>query len=199
MRNCPHEPLTEEDTKAGMYASELPLDAKERIDWLMLQPEDCRTEPQPWMQLRDLLERKGDRKGAKYVLFRFRCLQAKQKLFTPLLWLKGLILFVWETAKFLIGDPKKAFRHLWPYLRHPNRSFAIAFAWLGGESLRIGWSIALTLLIGTCIFTWANSNRAMIATALKPNAIKDNGQLKPLSPHYPNSSPSSTRWKTPFR
>ena len=66
---------------------ELELKVEERIEWLMLQPEKVREKPQPWMQLRDLLERKGDRKGAKYVLFRFRCLQA-QKSWIPWRWLR---------------------------------------------------------------------------------------------------------------
>jgi len=74
-----HERPSDEKVKAGWYAGELPLSARERIDWIMLQPEERRTEPQPWMQLRDLLERNGDRRGAKYVLFRFRCLQARER------------------------------------------------------------------------------------------------------------------------
>jgi hypothetical protein len=45
----------------------------------MLQKLERRIEPQPWMQLRNLLDRKGDHKGAKYVLRRFRCLQAKNR------------------------------------------------------------------------------------------------------------------------
>jgi hypothetical protein len=87
-----HEPLTEEQIKASMFAPEFPMVAKERIDWIMLQPEDRRTEPQPWMQLRELLERRGDRKGAKHVHFRFRCLQA-QGGWTLWRWLR--IAFAW--------------------------------------------------------------------------------------------------------
>jgi hypothetical protein len=74
-----HELISDENIKDSHYSEEMPLDAKERIDWIMLQRPERRTEPQSWMQLRDLLERKGDRKGAKYVLFRFRCLQAQGK------------------------------------------------------------------------------------------------------------------------
>lgn len=72
-----HAPLSAETLKADRYAPELALVARERIEWIMLQPVDRRIEPQPWMQLRDLLERKGDRKGAKHVIFKFRCLQAE--------------------------------------------------------------------------------------------------------------------------
>jgi hypothetical protein len=77
------------EIKDSSYPQELPLVAKERIEWILLQPDKRCTEPQPWMQLRDLLERKGDRKGAKYVLFRFRCLQA-QKSWILWRWLKVL-------------------------------------------------------------------------------------------------------------
>lgn len=87
-----HAFLTGQNITDGKYARELPLRAKERIAWIMRQPADCRTEPQPWMQLRDLLERKGDRKGAKHVLFRLRCLQA-QVSWVPIRWLK--IAFAW--------------------------------------------------------------------------------------------------------
>jgi hypothetical protein len=67
-----------EQIKERNWAKELPLVAKERIEWIMLQKRERRSEPQPWMQLRELLERKGDRKGAKYVLFRFHCLKAEK-------------------------------------------------------------------------------------------------------------------------
>ncbi|MGA9071110.1 MAG: hypothetical protein WB424_12685, partial [Terracidiphilus sp.] len=87
-----HEPLSKENVKANNHAPELPLIAKERIAWIMLQPDDRRTEPQPWMQLRDLLEKKGDRKGAKYVLRRFRWLQAKKSWFLWRWWRKA---FAW--------------------------------------------------------------------------------------------------------
>jgi hypothetical protein len=87
-----HDPSSDEDVKSSRYSRELPLTARERIDWILLQRDDWCAEPQPWMQLRDLLERKGDRKGAKYVLFRFRCLQA-QESWTPLRWWR--IAFAW--------------------------------------------------------------------------------------------------------
>jgi hypothetical protein len=156
-----HPLSSEEDIKAGQYAPELPLIAKERIQWIMLQPPRRRTEPQPWMQLRDLLEKKGDRKGAKYVLFRFRCLQAQKS------W------FLWRRLK-------------------------IIFAWLEENPLRIGWSIALTLSIGTGIFTWGGSKQAMIETVrLQPAMIRSYEEAKtdrpvpnkPVSDHYPHFQP----------
>jgi hypothetical protein len=148
-----HPRVSEEQIISHTVGSGLPLNAKERIEWLMLQPDKVREKPQPWMQLRDLLERKGDRKGAKYVLFRFRCLQA-QKSWIPWRWLK------------------------------------ILFARLEENPLRICYSIALTLLIGTSIFTWGGTKQAMIETVrLLPNAVKDSGEVKPVSPHYTKYQP----------
>jgi len=87
-----HASSSEEDLAAYMHPKELELKAGERVDWLMLQPEARRTEPQPWMQLRDLLERKGDRKGAKQVVFKYRCLLARKSW---LLWRWLSIAFLW--------------------------------------------------------------------------------------------------------
>jgi hypothetical protein len=87
-----HEWPSQEQVTSRSHGLELPFNAEERIEWLTLQPEKAREKPQPWMQLRDLLERKGDRKGAKHVLFRFRCLQA-QESWTPWRWWR--IAFAW--------------------------------------------------------------------------------------------------------
>lgn len=93
-----HESLSDQEVKAGRSARELPLDAKERIAWLMRQhPERC-TEPQPWMQLRDLLERKGDRKGAKHVFYSLRCLQAQNRWWLRRWW---NYYFAWLEEEFL--------------------------------------------------------------------------------------------------
>jgi hypothetical protein len=83
---------------AGLTAShlsdKLPLNATERIDWLTLQSSAGRAEPQPWMQLSKLLEAKGDRKGARRVIFALRREQAKsygrvRRLWnTPVAWLE---------------------------------------------------------------------------------------------------------------
>ena len=154
-----HDPPTSEDVRKNAYAFELPLIARERIEWLMLQLPVRRIEPQPWMQLRDLLERKGDHKGAKYVLFRFRCLQAQKS------WI------------------------LWRWLK-------IAFAWLEENPFRIVLSIALTLLIGTSIFTWGGRKQAMIETArYQPNMVRSYDEAnkpvprEPVSDHYPHFQP----------
>jgi hypothetical protein len=54
-----------------------PTEVSQRIDWIMLQSSDRRIEPQPWMQFRDLLEKRGDKRGAKHVLYKFRCVQSE--------------------------------------------------------------------------------------------------------------------------
>ncbi len=87
-----HDSPPPEDFKSGGLGKERPFKAKERIAWIMLQPPDRRIEPQPWMQLRDLLERKGDRKGAKHVLYKLRCLQAENEWFLRRRW---AIAFAW--------------------------------------------------------------------------------------------------------
>jgi hypothetical protein len=146
-----HGPPSAEQIMSHSSGPELPFNVEELIKWLILQPEKAREKPQPWMQLRDLLERKGDRKGAKYVLFRFRCLQA-QKSWT-----------------------------FWRWLR-------IAFAWLEEAPIRICWSIAFTLTVGTMIFAGAFSSGAMLASVqIQPNAVLSNGESKNLSAHYPLS------------
>ena len=146
-----HGPPSAEQIMSHSSGPELPFNVEERIKWLILQPEKAREKPQPWMQLRDLLERKGDRKGAKYVLFRFRCLQA-QKSWT-----------------------------FWRWLR-------IDFAWLEEAPIRIFWSIAFTLTVGTMIFAGAFSSGAMLASVqIQPNAVLSNGESKNLSAHYPLS------------
>jgi hypothetical protein len=128
------------------------------------------------MQLRDLLERKGNRKGAKYVLFRLSCLQAERKEFHPLRWL------------FKVLSRLRTIRCVWPYFRHPNRSWSIVFAWLEEKPIRICWSIAFTLTVGTLIFAGAFSSGAMLPSVqIQPNAVQPNGESKILSAHYPLS------------
>lgn len=73
-----HKKATEEEMKERAHPAELPLDANERIEWLMLQPKKCQLEAQPWMQLRALFERKGDRKSARHVFYRYQCLRAQE-------------------------------------------------------------------------------------------------------------------------
>jgi hypothetical protein len=194
--------LHEDDFGTNQYTDGLPFNVEERIKWLMLQPEKRRTEPQPWMQLRDLLERKGDRKGAKYVLFRFRCEQAKQRRFTPLLWLIDLSFFWRRIIKCIFGSPIVTARRIWSYLRHLNRSWSIAFAWLEENPLRIGYSILFTLALGALVFAGAVRSGAMIETvqtqpamiatyaeSAKGAARKPGESNKPVSIHYTSFQP----------
>jgi hypothetical protein len=196
-----HESSSAIDFKAGDYPEEKPLVAKDRIDWIMLQPPKRCTEAQPWMQLRDLLERKGDRKGAKYVLFRFRCLQAGRLEWHPLQWVWSVLLSVGRLLA-LVLTPKKTWRRVWPYLRHPNRAWHRSFAWLEENPLRIGYSILFTLALGTLVFTGAVRSGAMIETVqIQPNMIatyaesikgtakKPDESIRPVSIHHPSFQP----------
>jgi len=87
-----HEEPMQWHVDQNMHSKKLPLKSEERIEWLMLQPEDQREEAQPWMQLRALLEKKGDRKGAKRVLFRYTCLRAKKGFWG---WRPLRVLYAW--------------------------------------------------------------------------------------------------------
>ena len=98
-----HERPTSEEIEQHYHSAELPLSADERIEWILRQGPERREEPQPWMQLRSLLEKKGDRKGAKHVLYRFRCLEADKSRFLLRWWKK---IFAWiEENEFRIAWP----------------------------------------------------------------------------------------------
>jgi len=73
-----HPASSPEQLAINNLSGELPINANERIVWLRLQPLDYQAEPQPWIQLSKLLDAKGDRKGAKHVIFALRQEQAKQ-------------------------------------------------------------------------------------------------------------------------
>jgi len=73
-----HRQPTIEEINKSELTEELELNVEERIEWLMLQPEEWLTEAQPWMFLSKHLEGKGDRKGAKHVVFAYRCLLARK-------------------------------------------------------------------------------------------------------------------------
>jgi hypothetical protein len=162
-----------EQIKERRWTGELPLDARERIKWIMLQKPERRSEPQPWMQLRELLEKKGDHKGAKYVLFRFNCLKAQKS------WI------------------------LWRWLKK-------YFAWLEEKPLRILWTIAGVVVLGTINFWVADSKQAMMETVrILPTAAVDENRCaqqnmsgqednnkhadwcraNPVSIHYPPFNP----------
>jgi hypothetical protein len=54
------------------------LEVNERIEWLLRQGPGRIGEPQPWMQLRSVVKKRGDIEGAKHVLYRYRCVQARK-------------------------------------------------------------------------------------------------------------------------
>ena len=156
---------TDEEIKNVNLSDELPLNVDERIVWLMLQPKRRRTEPQPWMQLRDLLERKGDRKGAKYVLFRFRCLQAQGSW---ILWRWLKIAFAWlEENPLRIG---------WSILF----TLTLGTAVFAGAA-RSGAMIETVQIQPNMIATYAESSKGV---ARKPDEA-----IKPVSIHYTSFQP----------
>jgi uncharacterized protein YjbI with pentapeptide repeats len=84
--------LPQEDSENNTLAERQLLRADDRIEWLMLQPHDRLIESQPWMHLRKHLEEKGDRSGARRVLYKLRCLRAREKWLIPRRW---AIAFAW--------------------------------------------------------------------------------------------------------
>lgn len=185
LHKCP----TEKEIKENRLSDEFPLDAAGRVKWILRQkPEQC-CEAQPWMHLRALLEKKGDRKGAEHVLFCYRRFQARRLEWHPLQWISKRVKFA---ACLLWGmlTTSAFWSQSAPYLRHPSRAWHIAFAWVEENPFRIGWSIALTLLIGTSVFAWGGRDGAMTESVrLQPNAMKDNGEARPISSHYPKYQP----------
>jgi hypothetical protein len=116
-----------EDVANNRFPDKHELDADDRVEWLMLQDLENRAKPQPWMQLKELLEKKGEDSGAKHVLYKFRCLQAR----------KSCLLLRW---------------------------WKVAFAWLDEAPQRIVYSIAVTLIFGTLVFTAAGLSGALAPT-----------------------------------
>jgi len=67
-----HDARTPDNRNDNSYDPEHEIKVVDRIAWLSLQPATERTEPQPWMQLAELLKAKGDNPGAKRVIFEMR-------------------------------------------------------------------------------------------------------------------------------
>jgi hypothetical protein len=85
-----HEPRTADDRKQNSLGMEHEIKASDRIEWLNLQPLTDRTEPQPWMQLAELLKAKGDSAGSKRAIFEMRRRQVGSS-WLPLRWWKVLL------------------------------------------------------------------------------------------------------------
>jgi hypothetical protein len=170
-----HERPTKEQVMSNAHGSELPFKVEERIEWLMLQTHEHCIKPGAWMQLSELLKAMGNRKGSKHVIFIYRRLLAKEKELHPLRWLLQRLFRL------------STFRRVWPYLRHPNRSCAIAFAWLEEAPERIWISIAVSLLFGCLVFGYAGTHGAIAPT--EAEAYKAFIAGKPLPYAYPALNP----------
>jgi hypothetical protein len=138
------------DVAKNRFPAEHELSAADRVNWLMLQDKENQVKPQPWMHLRDLLERKGEDSGAKHVLYKLRCLQARKS------WL-------------------------------PWRWWKIAFAWLDEAPQRILYSIAVTLIFGTLVFTEAGFTGALAPTEKEAYSAFLHGNAMPSA--YPLLNP----------
>jgi hypothetical protein len=61
-----------------IHLNDLPLTARDRLQWLLRQPEGDLDKAQPWHQLSKLLESNGDPEGSKEVLYEYRERLAKR-------------------------------------------------------------------------------------------------------------------------
>ncbi len=78
-----HEPRTTNDLQNNSLGKEHELQVADRIEWLDLQPRIDKTEPQPWIQLADLLKAKGNNTASKRVIFEMRKHQAGRNWLLP--------------------------------------------------------------------------------------------------------------------
>lgn len=148
-----HAPPTKQDVASGTFQKLPPLTVEDRIQWLMLQPTepiDRQIDPQPWMQVREVLERNGNQSGAKHVLYRFHKLEARKH-------------------------------------RHVSREMRIIFAWLEEAPQRIGWFVALTLLLFSAIFWKAGAKGALAPT--EKDAYEAFIAGRPMPAAYPPLNP----------
>ncbi len=157
-----HEPSTETHHRKNLLAPQRPLDAGERIQWLLLQDGPAQEDPQPWAQLRQLFESKGDKRGAKEVEFAFRRRMAESKPW----------FFRWyEKGRLLIG------------------SLALnLFFDLEDNLVRILIPILILFAAGYAVFLPAWRMGVFVPTQSDANAAFVRGQ--PLPRGYPVFSPS---------
>jgi hypothetical protein len=104
-----HPRATPEEIKENSFNPAPPVSARDRIDWLMLQPASERDQPQPWLQLSAQLNTQGDQDGAKHVLYKLKCLQAEnskplaRRWAITFAWLEEApVRICWSIAAFLI-------------------------------------------------------------------------------------------------
>jgi len=72
-----HSARTEINRQKNELGPEHPLNVRDRVEWLQLQPPSDQAEPQPWIQLAALLRAKGNDDGAKRIIFELRRAQAR--------------------------------------------------------------------------------------------------------------------------
>jgi hypothetical protein len=175
-----HQGPKPEHVASNRYPSEADSIAGQRIDWLMRQSPADQKKPQPWLQLAAYLDSKGEHREAKHVLYRMKRLdgatdeQKPERRWSPELWSD-------------LRDIFSVLFHLPSCLRHPIKSFLIAFAWLEEVPFRICWSIGVFLLAGTVIFGYAASQRALAPTDDKAYEAFNKGAELPGT--YPKLNP----------
>lgn len=170
---------TPKEIGRGHYSNELDRNLLARIQWLKRQPRDRQVEPQPWMQLANLLEAKGDHSGAKRVIREFQRVKARKIEWHPLRRFKGTVSTIYRALSLIVRSPKAVA----PFGRHPNRFLALAFAWLEEAPSRIAYSIVTSVLIGWLIFAHANGSHAFAPT--EPDAYKTYVADRPMPAAYP--------------
>jgi len=157
--------------EGGHEIAELQLDANERIDWLKRQPKDRSLEAQPWMFLAKHLESKGDRKGARHVIYAFRCLQAERRWLFVRLWKRG---FAW-----LEENP---IRILWSIVGTLLLGSCV-FTW-GGDKGAMTESVHFQ---PNSVYSFEDAKRPNPQHPDRPSIAGD--QSKPVSPLYPRFQP----------
>jgi hypothetical protein len=126
-----HSSRTAADREKNSLGMEHAIDAEDRIEWLSLQPSD-KSEPQPWMQLPDLLKAKGDIPGSKRVIFAFRRVQARPS---------NRVIRWWRLVKFRQDDKWAPDPTYIPAVWFTNYAFLYGtrvFLILAGHCSRVG-------------------------------------------------------------
>ena len=176
-------------------ADQSPLKAKKldpmagtaiRVEWLERQPVEQRIKPQPWIQLSKYLEARGQHDEAKHVLFELGRLQAGELSWHPWQWLLGTFSNIKRLFAVVFLSRRKG-HPAWPYLRNPNRSWAIAFAWLEEAPIRILYTITFALALGWLVFGYAGAKGAIAPTDAQAYSQYANNSTLPAT--YPAWNP----------
>ncbi len=153
----------------------------------MRQSEDLRLEPQPWnCFLQNTSKLKGTEKGRSSSFTGFDACRQTPSNGTLGFGLGGFFQKAGGIAT-LARSPRVSFRKAWPILRHPNRTFAVAFAWLERAPSRILFPITVTLLLGWILFSRAAACGALAPTESEAYRAFTTG--KPMPAAYPVLNP----------